>query len=287
MAAGKVLDREEYIEQAYFFRALRARLAEGMATQEALERIDLEILATTRLPYAVQFLAAELKHSGLLSSGFARLAHYFTPFQAFVARGSEEEGRRFSTDAGLLVLQREAEYRAAAPTPPGLFVYQFEVLCRNRLGYDGGLAAMAGDPLYDPDWRAFLGSARQQVGLIDFADILYTRSHFYVQEERRTRPDYEPSLPPLFGEKEGKIARANRGRDPLFLFSALQRQLGYPEVPRPRPRDDTAAKLETLAAKFRELETRVKLIDSELRGQVDLNQLGKPEFLQDRPEDEI
>ena len=42
-----------------------------------------------------------------------------------------------------------------------------------------------------------------------------------------------PSIPTLFGEKEGKIARANRGRDPLYLFSALQRQLGYPEVPRP------------------------------------------------------
>ena len=36
-------------------------------------------------------------------------------------------------------------------------------------------------------------------------------------------------MPPLFAEKEGKIAKANRGRDPL-LFAALQRQLGYPEV---------------------------------------------------------
>jgi hypothetical protein len=286
MAAGKVLDREEYIEQAYFFRALRARLTEGLATQEALERIDQEILATTRLPYAVQFLAAELKHTGLLSSGFARLGHYFTPFQAFVVRCTEEEGRRFDTEAALLLLQREAEYRAAAPTPQGIFVYQFEVLCRNRLGYDGGLAAMAGDPLYDDDWRAFLEMARKQIGLIDFADILYSRSLDYVREQRRNRPDYEPSLPPLFGDKEGKIARANGGRDPLFLFSALQRQLGYPEVPRPRPRDDIAAKVDTLVAKFRDLETRVRLIDSELRGQVDLSQFGKPELLQDGPGDD-
>jgi hypothetical protein len=285
MTAGKVLDREEYIEQAYFFRVLRERLAEGLATQEALERIDQEILATTRLPYAIQFLAAELKHSGLLSSGFARLAHYFTPFQAYVVQCSEEEGRRFSTEAGLLVLQREAEYRSSTPGPQGLFVYQFETLCRNRLGYDAGIAAMAGDPLYDVDWKTFLEMSRQQVGLIDFADILYARSTDYVREQRRERPDYEPSLPPLFGEKEGKIARANRGRDPLFLFSALQRQLGYPEVPRPRPRDDLAAKVETLTAKFRELETRIRLIDSELRGQVDLNQFGKPELLQDWPDD--
>lgn len=285
MAPGKLLDREEYIEQAYFFRVLRDRLANGMATQEALERIDQEILATTRLPYAIQFLSAELKHSGLLASGFTRLAHYFTPFQAFVIRGTEEEGRRFGTDTGLLVLQREAEYRAGAPTPQGSFVYQFEVLCRNRLGYDEGLKAMAGDPLYDADWRAFLDMARSQIGLIDFADIVYSRSLEYVREQRRERPDYEPPVPPLLGEKEGKIARANHGRDPLFLFSALQRQLGYPEVPRVRPRDDMAAKMETLLAKFRELELRVKLIDSELRGQIDLSELGKPELLQDRPED--
>jgi hypothetical protein len=281
MAAGKVLEREEYIEQVYFFRALRERLAEGLATQEALERIDQEILATTRLPYAVQFLAAELKHSGLLSSGFTRLGHYFTPFQAFVVRCTEEEGRRFSTESGLLVLQREAEYRTNSPMPQGLFVYQFEVLCRNRLGYDAGLAAMAGDPVYDADWRAFVEMTRTQIGLIEFADILYSRSLFYVREQHRTRPDYEPSLPPLFGEKEGKIARANSGRDPLFLFSALQRQLGYPEVPRFRPHDDLTAKIEILQVKFRELEARVRLLDSEVRGQVDLNQFGKPELLQD------
>jgi hypothetical protein len=286
MAAGKVLDREEYIEQAYFFRALRDRLGEGLATQEALDRIDQEILATTRLPYAVQFLAAELKHTGLLSSGFARLSHYFTSFQAFVVRCSEEDGRRFSTEAALLVLQREAEYHAASPSPQGLFIYQFEVLCRNRLGYDAGLVSMAGDPAYDADWRAFLDLARRQIGLIDFADILYSRSDAYVREERRHRPDYEPSVPPLFGEKEGKIARANSGRDPLFLFSALQRQLGYPEVPRPRPRDDTAAKIEALQVKVRELEARLRVVDGELRGQIDLSQLGKPDLLKDWPEDE-
>ena len=115
MATGAVLDREEYIEQAYFFRVLRDRLAAGMATQDVLERIDQEILSTTRLPYAVQFLSAELKHTGQLSSGFARLPHYFTPFQAFVMAGAEEEARRFPMDSALLVLQREAEHKASQP----------------------------------------------------------------------------------------------------------------------------------------------------------------------------
>jgi hypothetical protein len=287
MSNHKPLDREEYIEQAYFFRVLRERLAAGMVVQEVLARIDQEILSTTHLPYAVQFLAAEVKHSGLLSSGFARLAHYFTPFQAFVVRGTEEETRRFSMDSALLVLQREADYRASAVTPAGLFVYQFEVLCRNRLGYDQGITAMAADPFYDADWQAFLDGLRTQVGLVDFADLVYLRSNLYVSEQRRIQPEYQPPLPPLLGEKEGKIARANRGRDPLYLFSALQRQLNYPEVPRPRPPDDAGARIEVLQAKFRELEARVKLLEGELRGQVDLSQLGKPELLSGPPEIEI
>src|SRR5262245_58512510 len=277
--AATVLDREEYIEQAYFFRVLRERLEAGMATQEVLERIDQEILSTTRLPLAIQFLAAEMKHSGLLSSGFARLGHYFTAFQAFVVRGTEEESRRFSAATALVVLEREAEYRAGALTPAGLFVYQFEVICRNRVGYDLGLNAMAADPLYDADWKEYLELVRTQVGLVDFADLVYLRSQLYVQEQRRLDPGYEPPLNPLFGEKEGKIARANRGRDPLYLFAALQRQLGYPEVPRPRPRDDLSAKMDTLQAKLRELEQRLKLIEAEQRGQVDLSQWGKPELL--------
>src|SRR3954451_19827991 len=133
MTAG-ILDREEYIEQAYFFRVLREQFDQNQATQEVLERVHQEILATTRLPYAIQFLAAELKHSGLLASGFARLPHYFTAFQAFVIRQAEEVGRRFAMPTALLVLEREAAYKAESVTRPGLFVYQFETITRNRLG---------------------------------------------------------------------------------------------------------------------------------------------------------
>jgi hypothetical protein len=119
-----------------------------------------------------------------------------------------------------------------------------------------------------------------QVGVVDFADLIYLRSEFYVTEQRRTAPDYEPPVPPLFGAKEGKIARANRGRDPLYMFAALQRQLGYPEVPRPKAPDDISNKIETLKAKLRELETRLKMVESEVRGQLDLNQfMVKPDTL--------
>ena len=286
MATGTVLDREEYIEQAYFFRVLRERLAENVAAQEILERLDQEILTTTRLPYAIQFLATELKHSGLLSSGFARLGHYFTPFQTFVIRMTELAAHRFNTETALVILEREALYRSGQPTLPGLFVYQFETLSRNRLGYDEGLTAMAGDPLYDPAWRDYLRLVRGQVGVLDFADLIYLRSDLYVVEQRRVQPGYEPPLPPLFGEKEGKIAKASRGRDPLYLFAALQRQLGYPEVPRPRPPDDLSSKLLTLQARFREMEMRMKLLEAEVRGQVDLSQFGKPDILSNPPDDD-
>jgi len=244
-----------------------------------LERVHQEILSTTRLPFAIQFLATEMKHSGLLSSGFARLNHYFTAFQTFVIAGTEDESKRFSADVALLVLEREAEYRAAGTlTRPGMFIYQFEVICRNRLGYDLGLRAMATDPFYDSNWKEYLDFVRVQVGLVELADLIHVRSDLYVQEQRRRDPAYDPPLPPLFGEKEGKIARANVGRDPLYLFAALQRQLGYPEVPRPKSRDDTSVKLETLQAKMRDVEQRMKLLEAELRGTLDLNKLIKPEL---------
>ena len=284
MANGTVLEREEYIEQAYFFRVFRERVGTNMAAQEILERIHEEILSTTRLPLAIQFLATEIKHTGLLSTGFSRLAHYFTPYQAFVIRQTEKEGIRFGIDTALLILEREAEYHAAEPTQPGLFVYQFEVLSRNRLGYDEGLGSMARDPFYDPAWQEYLELVRRQIGMVDFADLVYLRSDFYLMEQRRQNPDYQLPVPALFGEKEGKIAKANRGRDPLYLFAALQRQLGYPEVPRPKPRDDLGAKLEAMQVKVREMEMRLKLLESEMRGQVDLTEFGKPEILKDEDE---
>jgi hypothetical protein len=107
-----------------------------------------------------------------------------------------------------------------------------------------------------------------------------------VEAQRRVDPDYSPPVPVLFGVKEGKIAKANSGRDPLYLFAALQRQLGYPEVPRSRPKDDPLAQLETLKTKVREMETRMKLLEGEVKGRVDLSEfMAKPELL-DRPDDE-
>ena len=52
------------------FATFRERIAENISTQDVLDHVHQEILSTTRLPLAIQFLATELKHSGLLSSGF-------------------------------------------------------------------------------------------------------------------------------------------------------------------------------------------------------------------------
>ena len=43
----------------------------------------------------------------------------------------------------LKILEREAQYRAEGATRQGVFLYQFECIARNRLGYDRGLEAVA------------------------------------------------------------------------------------------------------------------------------------------------
>lgn len=260
-----LLEPEEYIEQAYFFHAFRERLIDGMPAQEVLAQVGEELLSTTRLPFAVSFLLTEIKLSGLMGPALQRLTHYFAPFQAFVLDRAEQEHGRFTLDQGLLILEREAAYRAQSPPRPGLFVYQFEAIARNRLGYNLGLAAMADDPAYDDAWRDYIVTLGARLGDVDFADLIYVRSEYFAVEQRRRLrdPDYRPKFPTLFGEKEGKIARANRGRDPMFLFSALQRQLGYPEVPRPRRPDELEARVALLEQRIKELENRLKIAESE------------------------
>ncbi|WP_169973528.1 hypothetical protein [Tautonia rosea] len=269
-----VLDREEYIEQAYFYRAFRERVLDGIPSQDVLSRIGEELLSTTRLPMAVGFMYAEVKISGQMGPAMKQLGHYFTPFQSYVIIKAEEDTyNRFPMDQALLVLEREANYRADAPTPAGLFVYQFEAISRNRLGYAGGLDAMAADPFYNESWSDYILLLNARLGDVDFADLIYSRSEFLVAQMRRRDPGFTPKFPILFGEKEGKIARANHGRDPLYLFSALQRQLHYPEVPRPKRVDEAETRLNLLEQQVKLLENRLKLVEVDLKGEIDMNQL--------------
>jgi hypothetical protein len=282
------LGREEYVEQAHFFRALAERLEVNVPAQEVLASVREEVLATTKLPMAIDFLLGELRHEGVLGPALARLPHYFTPFQAFVIRESENERLRFDLRVGLEILRREAKYRSEAPTRQGIFLFQFEALCRHRLGYDRGLEAIAGDPAFDETWREWILKLRRQIGMVDLADVIYVHSEHYWQRAEKSGPGTqrladEAALPDpagafvspegaivLFGEREGRIALANRKKDPLFLFSSLHRQLGYPEVPRMKPADQEKALLPQLARRLEQMESRLKILEEEQRGGLDL-----------------
>ena len=278
-----MLDREEYIEQAYLFRSFGERIVAGIAAQEALVAIGQEVLATSKLPMAVGYMAGELKLVGTLSTAMARLRHYFTPFQTFVIATAEEEGGRFDMRTALAMLEREANYRAEGATPQGLFLFRFECLSRNRLDYARGLAAIAADDIFDAAWKAWIEIVSRQVGLIDLADLVYVRSPEYWRLEKREallagREDTGPDRAMLFGEKEGRIARANRGKEPLFFFAALQRQLGYPSVPRVKPAAPSQESPAMLARRLERLEMRLKLLEEEGRGGIDLSRFDPKNF---------
>jgi hypothetical protein len=268
-----MLDREEYVEQAHFFKMLAERNALGISTQELLGLVREEVLSTTKLPMAIDFLAGELKLNGVFHTAMAKLAHYFTPFQTFVVGEAENDEGRFDMVLALTVLAREAQYRAEGATAQGIFLYEFESLARNRLGYDRGLRAIACDPIFDQAWKEWIAIVRHQIGLVEFADLIYVRSEHYFRRQMADAADGEPGgerPAVLFGEGEGRIALANRGKDPLALFSALHRHLGYPEVPRPAKPDESPQLVPQLLRRVEKLEARLKLVEDEQRGGIDL-----------------
>jgi hypothetical protein len=271
------LDREEYVEQAHFFQALAERLPQNMPLQDLLAQLQDEILATTKLPMALSFLLGELKHAGVISTAMAKLPHYFTPFQTYVVQEAEAERGRFDMRVAIELLRFQADYLARGATRQGMFMYQFECLCRNRLRYERGLDAMARDPMYDEDWHQWIMTVRRQIGIVDFADMVYVRSEHYLQRRVQRTGARDPEKPVLFGEKEGRIALANRRKDPLYLFAALQRHLQYPKVPRPTPIDETQQIIPMLLRRVERLETRLKLMEEEQRQGIDLTKFyGQP-----------
>lgn len=272
-----MLERDEYIEQAYLFRSLLERIDDNASVQDLLQSIREELLSTTNLPKAVDFLSAELKLTGGLSEGMRRLGHYFTPFQAYVVSESERDGGKFDFRTALDVLRREASFRGEGCSPQASFVYQFESLARNRLGYDRGLEAISRDPIYTPDWSEWILNVRRQIGIVDFADLLYARSEHYLKARRAQGLDLDgPERPILFGEKEGRIALAHRRKDPLLLFAALQRHLNYPTVPRLQRADEQKHVLPLLVRRMERLEARLKLVEEEQRGGIDLSRFMGP-----------
>lgn len=273
------LPREEYIEQMHLFEVLGQRIRENMPAQEILDSVREEILVTTKLPMAIDFMLAELRHLGTFSTAMERLTHYFTPFQSFVMSEAENDRQRFDLRIGLEVLRLEAKYRAEGASRQGLFLFQLEVLSRNRMGYDPGLEAAAKDPAFDEAWRTWILTVRRQIGIVDLADLIFVRSEFYHERKAAEQGGAmaasiavasEQGFPPLFGRQEGRIAWANRRKDPLLLFAALHRQLGYPEAPRPEPENPEQRLLPVLARRVEQLEARLKLVEEEQRGGIEL-----------------
>ena len=267
-----MLDRDEYVEQAHLFKILAERNALGIATQELLGLVREEVLSTTKLPMAIDFLLGELKLNGVFHTAMAKLSHYFSPFQTFVIAEAENDVGRFDMILALQVLAREAEYRAKGATAQGIFLYEFESLARNRLGYDRGLKAIACDEIFDSAWRDWIAIVRHQIGLVDFADLIYVRSKHYVRRmtDALAGDADTAGRPVLFGDGEGRIALANRGKDLLSLFSALHRHLGYPEVPRPAKPDESPQLVPLLQRRIEKLETRLKLVEEEVKGGIDI-----------------
>ncbi len=268
------LSREEHVEQAYFFRVLRERLKDHVPVQEVLLSIREEVLATTRLPMAIDFLSGEIQHHGRLGRGMDHLKHYFTPFQSFIMSRAEEDSARLDFSIALQNLEKEADYLSRLPVEPAaLFIYHFECLARNRLGYDAGIKAIAADPNYSSDWRAWITRIRMELGTREFADLIYSQSQQYVEDRRRELRGQDPQITAkiLFDAQAGRIARANLGKDPLYMFAALQRQLGYPAVPRQAAAASGPIIPPQVEMRFQRIEARLGLVEQEQRGGIDLS----------------
>ena len=267
-----ILPREEYVEQAYLFKVLRERM-HATATQELMETVRHEILASTQLPMAMEFMSSALKHTGSMAEAMAAMSHYFAPFQTFVMQEAERDGGKFDFQIALLLLEREAHCRAENLPPAAIFLYQLEAISRNRLNYDFGLKAVSDDPVFNQDWREWILLVRRQLGLVDIAEMIYARSEYYSLLTGK-----ESGRAILFGEKEGRIALANRRKDPTYLFASLQRHLNYPVVPRRLPGDSEEAVVAKLVRIVDRLESRVKFLEDEMRGGFDITQF----YVQDK-----
>lgn len=265
-----MLPKEEYVEQAYFFQMLLDRLGQGIPLQDLLEQSKYELLSTTKLPMAIDLMLGELKHHGQMSTGMSMLSHYFVAFQTFLVSEAELDRGKFDYQTALKILQAEALYRSKSEiSPQGLFFYQFEAVSRNRLNYDRGLLAMSKDPTFPPEWKEWILIVRQQLGLGDLAEMIYVRSEFHREKKSRLN-NREFDAPLLFGIAEGRIAFANSHKDPLFLFAAMQRHLGYPPVPRLEAIDPLPTLVPLLQRKMERLEARIKLLEEEERGGIDI-----------------
>ena len=235
--AMPVLEREEYIEQVYFFRAVRERLVDGLPSQEILAQIGEELTVNNQAAHRRLLSACRNEGNRRHGARHGRIAHYFTPFQAHVVSQAENESSRFPMEQALLVLEHEAKFKAEQPAWHRALRVSIRGARANRLGYNKGLAAMAADPLYTEDWQDYILTLRTRLGDVDFADLIFVRSEQFVQERRRNpNPEFQPKFPVLFGAKGGKSPGPTAAAIPCISLQPFSARLGYPEVPHPPAR---------------------------------------------------
>ncbi|MEM1068510.1 MAG: hypothetical protein AAGI63_06425, partial [Planctomycetota bacterium] len=107
------------------------------------------------------------------------------------------------------------------------------------------------------------------------ADLLFLASEEYKIRLHDAGQSLEGKGPFLYGRKEGRIALGNRRKEPLFLFGAMQRHLGYPTVPRPKPQDENKDVIPQLMRRMERLELRIKIMEDERRAGIDITKFYK------------
>jgi hypothetical protein len=185
-----VLSTDEYIEQTFFFESFLESLDDGITAQEFLYSIRGELLATTQLHKAVDFMLTDVRYTGVLTNSMSRLNHYFSPFQSFVISESERDNGRLDFRIALQILAHEAKYRSGNCSIQGIFFYQFETICRNRLGYVRGLDVLINDDIYDNYWKEWLTILRRQIGFVPLADMIFYRSEYYKIKNRHKKINF-------------------------------------------------------------------------------------------------
>ena len=141
--------------------------------------------------------------------------------------------------------------------------------------------------MYTDEWSQWITRLQASLGERELAEIIYVASQHYQNRRASSRsPASGPadgagklisdSLPSaLFGDQEGRIAKANIGRDPLFFFAALQRQLNYPSVPRTALAENDKTLAAFLEARLNKIEQRLKIAEMEMKGGIDLTRFYK------------
>ena len=173
------LGREEYVEQAHFFRALAERLRENVPMQEVLGSVREEVLATTKLPMAIDFLLAELRHAGVLGPAMARLRTllHAVPGVRDSGVGRRAAAVRFADRARSAAPRGRVSGRGAdAAGALSLSVRSAQPQSARLRPRPGGGRPRSG---FDATWRDWIRTVRRQIGMVDLADLIYVHSEYY------------------------------------------------------------------------------------------------------------